>query len=104
MLDRLHDLPVIMRDSGRKAAAYEGAVVDLVETALLAAHVGERFEGVVVDVAEKDPRRGTLAVADPAVEAPLVSTDGGLPLGTEVSAELVTADLETRKVAFRLEG
>ena len=104
VLDRLHDLPVIMRDSGRKAAAYEGAVVDLVETALLAAHVGERFEGVVVDVAEKDPRRGTLAVADPAVEAPLVSTDGGLPLGTEVSAELVTADLETRKVGFRLEG
>ncbi len=102
VLDRLHDLPGIMTESGRRAAAYEGAVVDLVETALLASHVGERFDGVVVDVNEKDPRRGTVTLAEPAVEAPIRSTEGELPLGTEVSALLTRADVDARKVEFEL--
>jgi exoribonuclease R len=102
VLDRLHDLPGIMSDSGRRAAAYEGAVVDLVETALLAPHVGERYDGVVVEVTEKDPRRGTVSLSEPAVEAPIRSANGELPLGTEVSAELTRADLDERKVEFSL--
>ena len=104
VLDRLHDLPAIMRDSGRKASALRrGGGRPRRDRAAHGAR-GGAVRGVVVEVAEKDPRRGTLTLADPAVEAPLVSSDGELPLGTEVSAELVAADLATRKVTFRLVG
>ncbi|MGI8646272.1 MAG: RNB domain-containing ribonuclease [Nocardioides sp.] len=101
-LDRLDDLPKIMSDSGRQANAYEGAVVDLVEAALLAPRVGETFDGVVVDVSEKDARRGVVTITDPAVEARVVAADADLPLGTEVRATLTTADPKTRRVEFIL--
>jgi VacB/RNase II family 3'-5' exoribonuclease len=102
VLDRLHDLPEIMRVSGHRANAYENAVVDLVETALLANRVGETFDAVVVEVDDKDARRGVVTVAEPAIEAPVVSQDGELPLGTEVRARLSQADVTTRRVAFTL--
>ncbi len=38
-------------------------------------------------------------IPDPAIEAPITSS-ASLPLGEEVSATLVTADLTTRKVVF----
>ena len=64
--------------------------------------VGESFAAVVVDVNEKEPTRGTVTVADPAVEAPVVSATE-LPLGTDVRARLTTADVARRKVEFTLE-
>ena len=69
VLDRLDDLPEIMRDSGRKSHAYENAVLNLVEAATLRPRVGERFEGVVTEVEHDDERKGTVMVRDPAVEA-----------------------------------
>ncbi|MEO5851272.1 MAG: RNB domain-containing ribonuclease [Nocardioides sp.] len=104
VIDRLGDLPDIMRDSGRLAGAYERAVVDLVESAVLARRVGETFDGVVVDVDEKDHRRGEITIADPAVEARLVTDTGELPLGTEVRATLTKADPHTRTVEFTVDG
>ena len=53
----------------------------------------------MVDVDEKEPTRGTVTVADPAVEAPVVSASD-LPLGTDVRARLTTADVARRKVEF----
>ena len=99
---RLHDLPEEMKEGGRRAAQYEAAVLNLVEAGLLHDRVGERFEGVVVDVDDKDETRGTLTVQDPAVEARVTSSHA-VPLGTEVEVTLTQADLASRSVVFTLD-
>ena len=101
VVDRMSDIPKIMSESGRKASAYESAVVDLVEAALLAPRLGDAFEGVIIEVLEKDPKRGVLTVDEPAVEARVVG-ESDLPLGTEAQVELTTADVKARKVEFTL--
>jgi VacB/RNase II family 3'-5' exoribonuclease len=97
----MHELPDTMAGSGRRANQYENAIVDLCEAELLHDRVGERFDAVVVDLDEKDRRRGDITIQDPAIEA-VVTGPGDLPLGEEVSVELVEADPRTRKVGFRL--
>ena len=91
-----------MQESSQRANRYERMVLDLVEAGLLQHRVGESFAAVVVEVNEKDPTRGIVTVADPAVEAPVVSASD-IPLGTDVRARLTVADVEHRKVEFTLE-
>jgi exoribonuclease R len=98
----LPDLAKAMQESAQRANHYERMVLDLVEAGLLQHRVGESFKAVVVDVDEKEPTRGIVTVAEPAVEAPVVSASD-LPLGTEVRVRLTTADIEHRKVEFTLE-
>jgi exoribonuclease R len=98
----LHDLAQTMQESSQRANRYERMVLDLVEAGLLQRRVGESFEAVVVDVDEKEPTRGIVTVAEPAVEAPVVSASD-VPLGTEVRVRLTTADVAQRKVEFTLE-
>ncbi len=101
VLAAMPELPDEMRESTRRANAYENAVVDLVETGILRRRVGEAFEAAVIEVEEKDPRRGVVTVEEPAVEAE-VESSSELPLGEEVTVRLETADLATRTVEFRL--
>jgi exoribonuclease R len=102
VLDRLGELPNTMQRADQLSHRYEGAIIDLVEAGVLRSRIGERFEGVVVDVDAKDDRRGTITVQDPAIEAPITS-DVPVPLGDEVNATLTTADLGARSVVFTLE-
>ena len=95
------DLPDTMRESSRRARQYENAVLDLCEAMLLADRVGEEFAGVVVDLDDKDERRGTVTIQDPAVEAKVVASRD-LPLGEDVTVTLVTADPASRSVEFTL--
>ena len=90
-----------MRDSGRRAHQYESAVLDLVEAGVLQHRVGEAFEGVIVDLDDRDDKRGTVTVQDPAVEA-RVTGAGPLPLGTDVHVTLTQADVASRAVSFTL--
>jgi exoribonuclease R len=90
-----------MSGSSRRAHQYENAIVDLCEAELLHDRVGDTFTAVVVDLDEKDARKGDITIQDPAIEATVTGT-GDLPLGEEVSVELVAADPKTRKVSFRL--
>ena len=99
---RLRDLPKEMDASDRLAHAFERAVLDLVEAGTLSSRVGETFEGVVTDVDEHDPANGVVVVRDPAVEAKVSAPASSLPLGQPVRVTLVRADVEARKVAFRL--
>ncbi|GAA1933300.1 RNB domain-containing ribonuclease [Nocardioides hwasunensis] len=101
VLAAMSELPDTMTSSSRRAHQYENAIVDLCEAELLHDRVGDRFTAVVVDVEEKDPTRGDITIEDPAIEAK-VSGPTDLPLGEEVTVELVAADPKTRKVAFRL--
>src|SRR3954468_4209295 len=91
-----------MQESSQRAHRYERMVLDLVEAGLLQHRVGESFAAVVVEANGKDPTPGIVTVADPAVEAPVVSATD-IPLGTEVRVRLTTADLAQRKVEFTLE-
>ncbi len=97
----LPELPKTMQRSGQRAKTYERAVLDLVEAGVLADRIGEEFAAVVVSVDEKDPTQGTAMLKEPGVEA-AVSGSAALPLGTDVTVRLVTADVADRKVEFRL--
>jgi exoribonuclease R len=101
VLEQLHQLPDVLQDSGRRAHQYEAAILDLVEAGVLKDRVGETFEGVVVDVDDRDDKRGTVTIQEPAVEGRVVAASA-LPLGTDVRVRLTTADLLTRKVEFTL--
>jgi len=97
----LPGLPKTLQSSAARAHAYERAVLDLVEAGVLRDRVGEVFAGVVVDVDEKDPRRGVVVVQDPAVEARVVGAEA-LPLGTDVRVRLTVADVDARRVELEL--
>jgi VacB/RNase II family 3'-5' exoribonuclease len=97
----LATLPEEMRASARRSSSYERAVVDLVEAGVLAKRVGETFAGVIVEVDEKTGTRGSVTLQEPAVEATVVGAQP-LPLGTDVTVTLASADVATRKVAFEL--
>ncbi|TDD64906.1 RNB domain-containing ribonuclease [Jiangella aurantiaca] len=101
VVDRLGELPKTMQASTRRANRYERAVLDLVEAAVLHPHVGESFDGVVVDLDDRDARKGDVTIREPAVEA-LISDDRELPLGTDVRARLAAADPRTRTIRFEL--
>jgi exoribonuclease R len=99
VLEALDSLPKEMAAADRHAKAYERAIIDLVEVALLAPRVGEVFVGTVID-ADEGRERGTVMVADPAVEAKV--SGRGLPLGHEIEVRLVAADFERGSVAFEM--
>ncbi|SEC88184.1 VacB and RNase II family 3'-5' exoribonucleases [Nocardioides exalbidus] len=101
VITAMTELPDTMAGSSRRAHQYENAIVDLCEAELLHDRVGETFTAVVVDLEEKDHTKGDITIQDPAVEA-RVTGESDLPLGEEVSVELVSADPKTRKVQFRL--
>ncbi len=102
VLAELPEMPGLMAKATSRANRFERGAVDVIEAVILEPHVGERFRGVVVDVDEGRERngddRGSLMVAEPAVEARIVGE--GLPLGEEVDARLVAADPESRQVRF----
>jgi exoribonuclease R len=97
----LSDLPDIMTESGRRAHAYENAMLDLVEAETLEPRVGEHFEGVVTALDHDDQRKGTVMIREPAVEAS-VTSGSPLPVGEDVTVTLTEADPLTRKVRFSL--
>ncbi len=56
---------------------------------------------MIVELEDKDDRRGTVTVQDPAIEA-AVSGTAPLLLGTDVQVTLAKADVATRSVEFTL--
>jgi exoribonuclease R len=92
-------LPAVMADSDRRAKKYERGVVDLVEAMVLAPRLGQTFTGTVLEVDPEDDL-GVLQIPDPAVEAKVKGSE--LVLGEQVEATLVSADLLSGKVEFRI--
>lgn len=99
VLEKLGELPDTMRESARRGAQYENAVLDLVEAGVLEHRLGEIFPGVIVDLDDRDKRRGTVTIKNPAIEAEITSPRE-LPLGTEVEVQLTAADVRSRRVEF----
>jgi exoribonuclease R len=93
--DALADLPSAMGAAAQRASAVEHAVIDLVESVLLADRIGEMFDATVVNV---DKDRANVLLRDPAVIAHI---DGrGRELGEDVRLRVVAADPSTRRVEF----
>ncbi|UDY24887.1 RNB domain-containing ribonuclease [Nocardioides sp. Kera G14] len=101
VLATMDELPAIMQAAARRSSGYERAILDLVEAGMLAPRVGESFDGVVVEVSDKEPTHGTVSIQDPAVEAAVVGTTA-LPLGDPVTVRLAEADVLRRRVSFTL--
>ena len=93
--DALPLLPEEMSAADQKARALDRACVDLMESVVLAPHVGEEYLAVVVDE-RKD--YDAVQLHWPAVRAHAVP--GGLGLGKRVTVRLVEADPSRRRVLF----
>jgi exoribonuclease R len=93
--EALPALAAVMADSGHKAHALERACIDLVETVVLASHVGETFEGGVVETMK---HAATVQLRTPPVRARCEAD--GLLLGARIDVRLVTADPATRTLLF----
>ncbi len=102
VLDAFAKLPETMKASGRRARAYENAIVDLVEAEVLRDSVGETFRGVVLEIDPEDPRRGSIQIGEPAVEATVFDQHRALPIGEEITVRLAKADPDARAVAFEV--
>lgn len=106
-LDALPELPALMDKAHQHDRALERAVVDFVEAAVLAPHVGDEFDAVVTNVARG---RATVQLRDPAVLASvdLGAGDGAegsegaaaLVPGAAVRLRLAAVDLPARTVTF----
>jgi exoribonuclease R len=94
-LDGLPALPEEMKLADQRARALDRACVDLVESVLLEAHVGEEYQAVVVDE-RKD--YDVVQLHWPAVRAHI--RGGGLGLGRRVTLRLVAADPARRRIEF----
>jgi exoribonuclease R len=103
VLDALPGLPRTMAVSSQRAGRYERAVIDLAETLVLAPHVGETFEGTIVEVDGENRHRGTAMLHALAIEAP-ASANHDLPLGDTVRLRLAAADPAHRRVSFSLDA
>jgi exoribonuclease R len=92
----LPELPAILKASHRKDGELERRLVDHLEAAVLARHVGRRFEAVVV---ERDAKAATIQICEPAIVARCHGDCGSL--GTTLQVRLTEAD--TRKGVVRFE-
>lgn len=94
----LPEIPAIMASSDGLAGRLDNAVMSAVEAAVLHDRVGESFAATVIDVKNGG---GVLQLDDVAVTAP---GEGRLVPGERVTATLVTADIDTGTVLFRVDG
>jgi exoribonuclease R len=101
VLEALPGLPRTMAMADQRAGRYERAVIDLAETLVLAPHVGETFEGSILEVDGENRHRGTAMLHALAIEAP-VEADHDLPLGDLVRLRLDSADPASRRLSFRM--
>jgi exoribonuclease R len=91
----LPELPHAMAVADQHAHAVDHAIVNLAETVFLQDRVGEVFAGVIVEV---DGDHGEIQIRNPPVRTRI---DGAaLPLGQEIRARLVTADVTSRTLRF----
>ena len=99
--EKLDGVRETVRTGGALASRYEREVLNLAEAVLLRDRVGEHFAASVTEVDEKNPARGDITIADPAIEA-RVQGDRALPLGDAVTVVLTEADPAQRSITFTL--
>ncbi|MFK0001443.1 RNB domain-containing ribonuclease [Paenarthrobacter sp. NPDC090520] len=106
--EALPTLPEIMASSDQLAGKLERLALDTVEAALVANHIGEEFDAVVISGSKPSNGNGngngngpygTIQIQEPAITA---RCDGELESGTQVRVRLVKADIASREIRFAL--
>ncbi|MEV7605210.1 RNB domain-containing ribonuclease [Paenarthrobacter sp. NPDC089322] len=108
--EALPSLPEIMAASDQLAGRLERLALDTVEAALVANHIGEEFDAVVISGSKPSNGNGNgngngsgpygvIQLAEPAVTA---RCDGELESGTKVRVRLLKADIASREIRFAL--
>ncbi len=90
-------LPDVMNRAEARAGQVDAAVVELAEAVALECRVGERFEGLVIDIDE----RGTKVQLCSEAVVTRIAVDG-LALGQQVALELIEDDPARRIARFAL--
>lgn len=93
--EELDALPETMGKSGQRANRYENAVMSIAEALVLKGHVGELFEGVLVDVNPKT-RRGTVQIPESAVELHVSANPNAV--GEVIRVRVDSVDIREGKV------
>ena len=88
----LDELVQTMEVAMHRDAGVEGAVVNAVECIVLASHVGERFDGVVVD---RNQHGVVVQLRRPAIVAPMAAH---AVLGESVEVTVVSVDVAARRI------
>lgn len=96
VLAALPELPEAMSASDALAGQLERRCTDLVEAAVLAHRVGEKFAAVVVDRNKTGPK---VQLLDPAV---LATARGSAQVGSETTVLLADVDLDAGLVGFEI--
>ncbi|MFE4198578.1 RNB domain-containing ribonuclease [Paenarthrobacter sp. NPDC056912] len=112
--DALPSLPEIMAASDQLAGRLERMALDTVEAALVANHLGQEFDAVVISGSKPSNGNGngkgngngngngpsgTVQIPEPAVTA---RCDGEMEPGTVVRVRLIKADIAGREIRFEL--
>lgn len=92
--EALVELPAILRTAAQRASALDRAIVDLVESLVLADRVGERFTAVVVD------HRRDSAIVQLRAPAIVATVDEQPPLGSTVTVRIDAVDVVGRHVSL----
>ena len=95
VLETLPELPAEMAVATERHNRLERTIVDAVEAAVLAPHVGRESDALVVDLWKRN--RGEVALTDAAVIGPC---DDVHELAAEVRVRLEEADIATRTIRF----
>ena len=103
VLEALPRLPRTMAAADQRAGRYERAVIDLAEALVLSPHVGQAYEGSIVEVDGENRHHGTAMLHALAIEAP-VAASRDLPLGATMRLRLAAADPARRNVSFEVDA
>lgn len=95
VVDTLDELPAAMAAGTQLASRYEREAVDIVEAAVLSAHVGKEFEGVVLE--ERDGG-GIVMLRTPAVRTRL---EGKVSAGEQVRVKVTAVDLTKGQITLQ---
>ncbi len=98
-VEALDELPSLMGQARQRESALERSLLDMTEALIMECHLGETFDGVVVDVArQRDQAR--IQVREPAVVTAIPNDD--FALGSTVKLLLETVDVERRSIHFNV--
>lgn len=98
VLEALPSLPGAMAASGQLASRLENGAISAIEAAVLSERVGESFEATVISAKAE---RGTIQLSEPAVTA---ECEGALVPGERITVTLLTAEIATGTVLFRVQS
>lgn len=95
--ESMAQVPGLMRTSAQRSSTLNARTIDLVEAALLAPHIGETFDAVVIR--RSNGSHGTVQLADPPVTASMALPEAATP-GASLRIRLLSADVAKGQVAF----